>query len=150
MATVVESLQYWHWLTLGIVLLVAEVAVGGASFLMWIGFAALFTGLVSFILPGLLIWQLQLLLFGVSAVASVLLWRRYVKDEPVAGGVLLNHRGAEYIGRVVHLEEAIVNGQGRIRIDDTLWSVRGRDAPAGAAVRILAQDGNTFDVIVLE
>jgi len=150
MAISVESLQYWHWLTFGILLLIADVAVAGTSFMMWIGFAALFTGLVSLMLPGLLIWQLQLVLFGVSAVASVLLWRRYVKDEPVAGGVVLNHRGAEYIGRVVHLEEAIVGGQGRIRVDDTMWSVRGRDAPAGAAVRILAQDGNTFDVTVLE
>lgn len=145
----VQALEYWHWLTLGILLLVAEVAAGGASFLMWVGFAALATGVVAFLLP-VLGWQLQLVLFGVGSVASVLLWRRYVKDVPVADGAVLNRRGTEHIGQVVRLEEAIVNGRGRIRIDDTLWGVRGADAPAGTAVRIVALDGNVYDVVVLE
>lgn len=144
----VQGFEYWHWLTIGILLLVAEVMVAGTSFLMWIGFAALFTGVVTFLLP--VVWQMQLVIFGVAAVASVLLWRRYVKDVPVQGGDTLNRRGAEHIGRVVRLEEAIVGGQGRIRLDDTLWLARGADAPAGASVRIVAQDGNVFDVVVLE
>lgn len=146
MGVSVEALEYWHWLTLGILLLIAEIAVGGVSFLLWIGFAALFTGVVTLVLPGLLVWQAQLFVFGVSSVAGVLLWRRYIKDEPVAGGVVLNKRGADHIGKVVLLEEAIANGSGRIRIDDTLWSVTGADAPAGSKVRITAIDGNTFQV----
>lgn len=145
----VEGLVYWHWLALGLLLLVAEVAVGGASFLMWIGFAALATGVLALVVP-VLGWQLQLLVFGTGSVASVFLWRRFVKDRDTADAPVLNRRGAEYIGRVVHLEEAIVDGRGRVRIDDTLWAVRGKDAPAGAAVRILAQDGNQFDVLPLE
>lgn len=141
-----QAMDYWHWLTFGVVLLIAEVAVGGASFLMWVGFAALFTGVLTLILPPVMVWQLQLVVFGISSVASVLLWRRFVKDKPVAGGVVLNKRGSEHIGRVVALEEAIVGGRGRIRLDDTLWNVRGVDAPAGSHVRIVAQDGNLFDV----
>lgn len=141
-----SSIAYWHWLTLGILLLLAEVAFGGASFLMWIGFAALFTGVLALLLPGLLAWQLQLVVFGVASVASVLLWRRYVKDVPVAGGEVLNRRGAEHIGQVVPLREAIVGGTGRISLDDTLWSVRGPDLPAGSRVRILSLDGNVFVV----
>jgi len=145
----IQGLEYWHWLTFGILLLIAEVMFGGASFVMWIGFAAIFTGVVSLILPAVMIWQLQLVVFGISSVASVLLWRRYVKDVPVEGGIVLNKRGAEYVGRVVHLEEAIVGGNGRIRIDDTLWGVQGADAPAGAQVRIVAQNGNIFRVETL-
>lgn len=142
----VQGLEYWHWLTFGILLLIAEVAVAGTSFLMWIGIAALITGVVSLILPGVMIWQLQLLVFGVACVGSVLLWRRYVKDVPVKGGATLNLRGADFIGRVVPLEEPIVGGSGRIRIDDTLWTVRGADAPAGTLVRITGQNGIEFDV----
>jgi membrane protein implicated in regulation of membrane protease activity len=142
----VQALDYWHWLSIGIVLLIAEVAFGGASFLMWVGFAALFTGVVTLLLPALMPWQVQLVVFGVASVASVLLWRRYVKDAPVEGGVTLNKRGAEHIGKVVVLEEAIVGGNGRIRIDDTLWGVQGVDAPAGSHVRIEALDGNVYRV----
>lgn len=145
----VEDLQYWHWLALGLALLVAEVAVGGASFLMWIGFAALATGVLALVVP-LLGWQLQLVIFGIGSVASVFLWRRYVKDRDTAEAPVLNQRDAGYVGRVVHLEEAIVGGRGRVRIDDTLWTVRGKDAPAGAAVRILARDGNVLDVLPLD
>ena len=145
----VQGLEYWHWLTLGILLLIAEVMVGGASFVMWIGFAAIFTGVVSLLVPFVMVWQVQLVVFGVASVASVLLWRRYIKDVPVAGGVVLNKRGAEYIGRVVPLEEAIVAGNGRIRIDDTLWGVQGADAPAGTLVRLVAQNGNVFDVVAV-
>lgn len=142
----VQSIEFWHWLSLGIVLLIAEVAVGGASFLIWVGFAALFTGLVTLLLPALMPWQMQLLVFSIASVASVLVWHRYVKDVPVEGGVMLNKRGMEHIGRVLALEEAIVGGSGRVRIDDTLWNVLGADAPAGSAVRIVAMDGNAFRV----
>jgi hypothetical protein len=68
---------------------------------------------------------------AVASVASVLAWHRYVKDVPVAGGVMLNKRGMEHVGTVVALEEAIVGGSGRVRIDDTLWNVLG----AGCACR---------------
>lgn len=146
MDVAIQNLTYWHWLTLGILLLIAEVAVGGASFLLWIGFAALFTGVATLILPGLFTWQIQLVVFGVSSVASVCLWRRYVKDVPVEGGAILNKRGAEHIGKVVLLEEAIVHGSGRVRIDDTLWNVIGDDAAVGSKVRIVATDGNRFKV----
>jgi len=145
----VQSIEFWHWLSLGIVLLIAEVAVGGASFLMWIGFAALFTGLVTLLLPALMPWEMQVLVFSVASVASVLVWHRYVKDVPVSGGVMLNKRGMEHIGRVVALEEAIVGGSGRVRIDDTLWAVHGTDAPAGSPVRLVALEGNAFRVDVV-
>ncbi len=144
MDLLVENLTYWHWLTLGILLLIAEIAAGGVSFLLWIGFAALFTGVVTLILPGILTWQVQLVIFGISSVAGVLLWRRFVKDAPVAGGVVLNKRGSDHIGKIVALEEAIVGGNGRVRIDDTLWNVTGIDAAAGNKVRLVAIDGNTF------
>lgn len=138
------ALQYWHWLILGVALLVAELAAAGSSFLMWIGLAALVTGALTFLLP--IAWPLQLLLFSLSSVGSVLLWKKFVKEEPVTGGPILNQRGAEHIGSVVRLEEAIVGGVGRVRIDDTLWTVRGVDLPAGSNVRIRARDGNIFDV----
>jgi len=144
----VETLQYWHWLAFGLGLLLVDVLIAGASVLMWLGIAALFTGAVAFLLPGIVGWQAELVIFGVSSVASVFVWRRYDKRDPGAPVVNLR-RGAEYVGREVLLEEAIVGGAGRVRIDDTLWAVRGPELPAGSKVKITGQDGNQFIVAPL-
>lgn len=144
--TFLENLDYVHWLTLGLVLMVVEVTIAGTSYLMWTGFAALFTGLLTLLLPPVMVWQLQLVVFGIASVGSVLLWKRYVKERPEPDAPLLNQRGVEHVGRVVALDEGIVGGRGRVRIDDTLWMVTGPDAPAGSRVRLLTLDGNIYRV----
>ena len=62
------GLDYYHWILFGLVLLIAEVFVGG-SFLMWIGFSALVLGLLLLLLPLVGIhlgWEWQLVLFGIQ------------------------------------------------------------------------------------
>lgn len=117
---------------------------------MWLGFAALATGVISLLLGALVGWQAQLVLFGVLSVASVLLWRRYARDVDTRDAPVLNQRGLHHIGRTVPLEDPITGGRGRVRIDDTLWMVRGEDMPAGTQVRIVAQDGNIFEVVAAD
>ena len=59
---------------------------------------------------------------------------------------MLNRRAEQLVGRVVPLERAIVNGEGRVQIADAFWDVTGPDAPAGTAVRVIAVDGMTLRV----
>jgi membrane protein implicated in regulation of membrane protease activity len=88
-----------------------------------------------------------LLLFSVLAVTSILVWRRYVSakaqesDQP-----LLNQRGAQYIGRIFNVVTAIENGQGKIKVGDSLWLVRGEDCPVGSKVKVVAVKGAVFEV----
>jgi hypothetical protein len=49
-----------------------------------------------------------------------------------------------YIGRTYFLDQAIENGRGKVRIDDTLWSVEGPDLPAGARVTVKEVRGLTL------
>jgi inner membrane protein len=58
----------------------------------------------------------------------------------------LNLRASQIVGRVVLLEEAIEHGRGKARVGDTLWTVEGPDAPAGAEVRITAAQGTVLKV----
>ncbi len=58
----------------------------------------------------------------------------------------LNLRASQLVGRVVRLEEAIEHGRGKARVGDTLWTVEGPDAPAGARVRITATQGTVLKV----
>lgn len=134
----IYELGYWHWLALGLLLLIVEMS-GAGGYLLWIGIAAGITAALLFVAPDIG-WQFQLLVFSVSSVACTLGWWQYqlkyphTVDEP-----LLNKRGAQYIGRIFTLSDAIENGRGKIRVDDSFWEVSAaEDMPAGMRVKVLA------------
>ncbi|MGL4975110.1 MAG: NfeD family protein, partial [Bosea sp. (in: a-proteobacteria)] len=53
----------------------------------------------------------------------------------------LNARDRNLIGRVVRLERPIADGQGQVRIDDSLWRVTGEDLPSGMSVKVIRVEG---------
>ncbi len=133
----------WWWLSLGIILLILEM-LSGTLILLFISVGAFIVALLSWVLD--LGGVAQGLVFAVTTMAAVLAWRRFRpnpgdKVEQLAGATGLNSRLAGFVGREAVLEEAITNGQGRIRLDDSYWSVLGEDMPAGSRVRIVAVDG---------
>ena len=134
----------WLWFALGVVLFALETLVPGIHF-MWFGLAAAIVGALALLLP--ITWQWQMILFALVAVATVFWVRRYAdpglvkSDEPA-----LNVRGAQYIGRVAEVEDAIVNGRGRIRIGDTVWGAEGEDAAKGSKVEVTGVNGTVLVV----
>jgi membrane protein implicated in regulation of membrane protease activity len=146
--TLIKDAGPWAWWVLGIILLVAEIAVPG-NVLVWVGVAGLVTGLLSnlFWETGWWVWEVQWLTFAALAALSLWLGRgwlnrnRGMTDEPT-----LNQRGASLIGRTADLIDPIHNGRGRVKIGDTIWMVRGPDLPAGSRVRIVASDGSDLKV----
>ncbi|GJE57973.1 NfeD family protein [Methylobacterium trifolii] len=129
----------WTWAIAGLALAGAELLVPGI-FLIWLGLAAVLTGLLEAVLP--LPWQAQVLAFAGLSLAAVTassrLGRRHV---PV-----LNRADRGLIGREGVLTEPIRDGAGRIRFDDTLWRVSGPDLPAGARVRVTGMAGTVLTV----
>lgn len=135
----------WGWFVIGALLLVAEIFVPGA-FLIWFGLAAIATGVLAL---GLDIgWQGEVLCFAVLALATVLAGRRLApKPGEHSDRPFLNRRAESYVGRVFTLDEPILGGVGRVRIDDTVWRVEGPDLEAGRDVRVAAADGPTLRVV---
>lgn len=129
----------WAWIVAGLVLMGAELALPGI-FLIWLGLAALLTGLVAALAP--LPWQAQALLFAALSVAAVVLASRLDRRHVA----VLNRADRGLIGREGLLSEPIRDGAGRIRFDDTLWRVTGPDLPAGARVRVTGLDGTVLRV----
>ncbi len=130
----------WTWWIIGAVLLVGEL-LATSIFLVWFGLAAITVGLADMFLD--LSWQTEIILFVVLSVVYVLLGRHYMKtrvtdevDHPY-----LNQRVNAFVGRTAVLHEPIVNGEGKVRIDDALWRVTGTDAPAGSRVLITGGSG---------
>ena len=58
----------------------------------------------------------------------------------------LNRRGARYVGQVFVLDEAIVNGRGKVRVGDTVWPVAGPELAKGARVRVIGVAGTVLEV----
>lgn len=143
----VERAEFWHWWALALVLIVLEVTMLGAFFLLWVGIAAAAVGLSLLIVPELG-WQMQLIIWGGLSVLAIAGWHRYREMRPVeTDQPLLNQRGAQYIGRIFTLEEDIVNGQGKIKVDDSIWSVQStEDFKAGTKIKVIALSGTVLDV----
>jgi membrane protein implicated in regulation of membrane protease activity len=134
------GVTYWHWWVLGIVLVILEIF-SPAAFFLWLGIAAGLVGGLLLILPSLT-WEWQLLAFAVFSVASVAAGRGYLQRHPIkTDQPTLNRRGEQYIGREFTLDAPIVNGNGKIRVDDTTWKIRGPECPAGTQVRVTGVDG---------
>ena len=140
-----QHILFWHWWILAGVLLIVELSSPVFVFL-WLGFAAAAVGFLLLVFPSLPV-EVQLVLFGVLCVVAVLAWRRYREvHPPQSDNPLLNQRGQQYIGRVFTLDHAIVNGEGKVKVDDSSWRVKGPDLPAGTRVEVTGVDGVVFIV----
>ena len=140
-----SEITFWHWFILGIVLTIVEVAAPGVVFL-WLGIAAGVTGLIMLAVDGLT-WQIQTLLFAGLSVVSVVSGRLWLRRHPTATDhPMLNRRGEQHIGRVFTLDVPIVNGVGKIRVNDATWKVTGENLPAGTRVKVIAAEGTILRV----
>ncbi len=133
------------WAALAVALFAAEALAPGA-FMLWMGIAAAVVFLLVWAIDGMSV-LLQVILFVVLSFVSIQVYRTWFRkrarqsDQP-----LLNRRAEQMIGRVVTLEQAIVDGSGRAKVDDALWVVAGPDSPVGSRVRVVAVDGMTLKV----
>lgn len=141
-----QDVVFWYWWVLAVGFLGLEIVVTGFFFL-WLAVSGFVVGSVLLLIPSTP-FDVQLLLFSLLAVLSVLAWRKYAKTRATVATdhPWLNKRGAQYIGRTFNLVEAIENGQGKIKVGDSFWKVQGEDSPVGAKVKVVAVKGTVFEV----
>jgi membrane protein implicated in regulation of membrane protease activity len=141
------SLLTWSagalWLAGSLLLAIAELIAPG-FFLIFVAAAAAVTGFVVLAVPGLhAITQVVLFaLFGAVAIMLGRGWYRRLREVTVESG--LNDRTGKLIGKTVEVCDAIVAGEGRVRVGDGAWSARGPDAPTGTMVRIVGASGSVL------
>ena len=135
----------WLWLIGGVVLLIAELIAPG-FFLIFIGAAAIATGIAT-LLIGLPL-ALQMAVFAVLAFLSVRIGgrRAYATRYDYSADPLLNDRAGRLLGKVVVVVQPVDAHGGRVRVGDSEWSARGGPAAIGERVRIVDIDGNCLKV----
>ncbi|MFZ0467817.1 MAG: NfeD family protein [Thiogranum sp.] len=140
-----EQLSHWHWWILAVGLVILEVFAPGAFFL-WLGIAAGVVGALAYLMPSLG-WEYQVLAFSLLSVISIIVWRKFFRAQPSdTDQPNLNRRGEQYVGRLFTLNEPIVDGLGKIRVDDSTWKIRGEDCPVGSQVEVTGVDGTILKV----
>ena len=140
MEEVVPFLGDWFWWVAAGALLFLELMAPGVFFI-WLAGAAAAVGLLDLVFD--LGWRFELVLFAAFSLAAVfagrpLLKRRHALDSDRPN---LNQRMYDYVGKSYVLDQPIVSGRGRLRIEDTVWDVLGPDAAAGAHVKVVGVDG---------
>jgi hypothetical protein len=144
MSEILANWGVWSWWILAGILLFAEIIVPGAIFI-WLALAAAAVGTVNFYIePG---WQIEVLLFALFSIVFVLVLRpRFADRMRASEPPNLNQRMLDQVGRTFQLSQPIVNGRGRLSIDDTLWEIEGPDLTAGQKVRVTGVTGTRFTV----
>lgn len=145
MMDLLQEATYWHWWVLGVVLIILEI-ISPAVFFLWMGISAGVVGLLVLLFPSMG-WEFQMLLFAAFSVVSIVFWRNYLKKHPTESDQpKLNRRGEQYVGRLFTLEEPVVNGFGKIRVDDSTWKIAGDDCLEGTKVQVTGVDGVVLKV----
>lgn len=125
------SLLWWHWIVVGLLLILGEMASAGGFYVIFFGVAALLVGILAAFGvagPG---WA-QLILFSVLSISSLALFRsplmKWMQLDPQRPAV------DPLIGEIGITQEDIVpGGVGRLELRGTSWS--GRNATSSALTR---------------
>lgn len=122
-------MNYIHWLSLGLGLVLLEFFIPG-TYVIWFGFAALImVGVVSFVA---LSATQQVIVFSViaaiCAIIGLYVYKKLMNLAKVAPeSKNLNNPAAQYIGRRFKLVQDVVDGRSKVSIGDTVWLVECED-----------------------
>ena len=138
------------WLVLAVVLFALEFFAPGVFF-MWLGFAAVVLGGITFIVPDIGT-SMQLISFAILGVGFVFVGKTVLKRSPIQSeDNTLNKRGGQYVGRSCEVVEPFKNGRGRVKIEDTIWGATGDGKfKVGDNVKITGVDGTRIQVEALK
>ena len=142
------TVLWWHWLAVGLILVLLEMAAPGGFFVIFFGLASIAVGLLVFAGISGPLWM-QLLLFSVLSTVFLLLFR-----NPLMRRMQLN-RGTDEIDNLTGepakaIEDFGPGEPGRVELRGTIWTARNGGPSAiarGARVRVVAVDRLTVVVI---
>jgi membrane protein implicated in regulation of membrane protease activity len=115
-------ITWWHWIALGLVLILLEMAASGGFYIIFFGVAAIAIGSLHTLGAAGPIW-FQILLFSILSIGSLALFR-----SPLMRWLQLD-RGAADVDSLAGetafpLEEIPPGGVGRVELRGTVWTAR--------------------------
>ncbi len=146
------ELLYWHWILLGMVLMVAEIFMPSFTIL-WFGLGALVVGLVLLLVT--ISFTMQLLLWTISSIVFTVFWFKYFKPK-MADKTTASSAREKVIGEFGQVIKLPTEGsRGKVRfvipiLGDDEWDFISEDSvEIGDRVHISEISGNTLIVVKL-
>ena len=136
-----ENLNFMHWLTLGLSLIILELFLW-TVFLLWIGASAISVSIFFYLMPDTL-WPIQLLIFVILSLTTTNLAKRYYPVKTVDDE--LHEKAKTFIGKeckVSSIEDGII----KVQIGKSLWFAKGKNLSIGQVVKIINVESSTFIV----
>jgi membrane protein implicated in regulation of membrane protease activity len=79
------------------------------------------------------------------SVFALYFWKQHREQQRELNSPLASHRsGHSHIGQVIVLENGLQNGNGRIRLGNREWPIRGPNLPPGSKARVTGVDGTVL------
>lgn len=146
------EMPWWGWVTVGAMLLVAEVTIVDLEFyLVFLGISALLVGVLELSGIALPFW-LQWVVFAVLAIASLVLFRQrvYAKLRPPPEGEIQVGVAGD---RAVAIDSIEPGATGSVTLRGANWTGHNRGSrtiPAGGRCRVGSSEGLVLDVSLEE
>lgn len=138
------DITIYHWLALGLLLLIAEM-LGASGFLLGAAAAAFGMSAILWLVPDMgITWQLVLYAIG-AVVLSVIYFQLFRDAQSTPARPMLNNRAKRLLGHRFTLEQDIDLGHGKVQIGDTLWSVE-TDTPLPKGTLVEVVDTNIMSL----
>lgn len=139
---------WWGWIVIGVLLLAAELFIIEADFfLVFLGAAAVVTGLLAMAFPGIPEWAQWLAFAGLAVVAMALfrkrIYRLLRRDVPDMVDDMLREELQLPVGLPV-------DGSCRVELRGSTWTARNvgpSPIPPGTRARVVGVDGITLRVM---
>ncbi len=143
-----ENMLWLIWLGVGMLFLILELMVP-AFIVIFFGVGAIIAGATAFFGSSL---QLQLVVFGVSSVVLILLFRKTMASTFTGRKADEDDDAESFVGAQAEVVKAIEPPQtGRIKFQGSFWTAHCSEAVAeGAVVRIVRRDENDINAFVVE
>lgn len=129
----------WQWMSVGIAFLALELMLPGI-FMLWFGISGLLTSGLVYLLG--FSGAYAIIIFLALGVLVSIFGYKYQKQT----AQLVNNPQNKMIGKIITLQEPILNNHARAKIGDSYWTLSGPDAPTGSKVKITQISGNVLIV----
>lgn len=141
-----ETVLWWHWIVIGIILLITEMNVG-TFFMLGLGVAAILVGIIDN-LAGTS-FQTELFIWMILSILSIAAWFKWFRQKPITDSGQSNYR-LDTLGTVK--EDIQPHSRGRVTFDtpvlgNTTWHAIAKvDITKETRVKIVQINGQLIEV----
>jgi membrane protein implicated in regulation of membrane protease activity len=141
-----ETILWWHWIVLGIALLIWDMSMG-TFFILGLGIAAIVVGILDIFLH--LSFTVELAIWMILSILAIAAWFKWFREEPVTESGQSNYR-LDTLGVV--MEDIQPHSRGKVTFDtpvlgNTSWHAISKvNIDKGTRVEIVQINGQLIEV----